>query len=184
MAREGGGCRVTNVDVDGAVNDAEKDDGEAYGGESDDVCDCTSGDDTVGEDRLDTDLGGQLESLFLSLIGGLSSLVLARRALPPAGVAEDPDLTADGAVDPEDETEFEEPRVLTEPLPEAYTAFGVEDGLGGKISVRVEDSLEDGELEGVAVACCEISDDVRESPGRGSFGNGSAGGGEMVPDAG
>jgi len=183
MTREGGGWRA--VDVNGAVNDAEKDDGEAYGGESDDVCDCTSGDDTVGEDRFDTDLGGQLESLFLSLVVDLSSLVLARR-VPLADITEDPDLTADAAVDPEgDETEFEEPapKVLIVLLPEADAAFVVEDGFEGKMSVCVEDSLEDGELEWL-VACCETSDDVRESPGRGSFGNGSAGGGEMVPDAG
>jgi len=130
--REGGGCKVVNVDVDGAVNDAEKDDGEAYGGESDDVCDCTSGDDTVGEDRFDTVLGGQLESLFLSLVVGLSSLVLARR-VPFATVTEDPDLTADAAVDPEGDEPA--PKLLIVPLPEADTPFGVEDGYEGKVSV-------------------------------------------------
>jgi hypothetical protein len=41
ITREGGGCG-DEVDIDGiesAVVDAEKDDGEAYGGESDEMCD-------------------------------------------------------------------------------------------------------------------------------------------------
>lgn len=56
ITREGGGCR-DDGGCDGCDTnvDAEKEDGGAYGGDSDDVCDWTSGDGTVGEDRFDPD---------------------------------------------------------------------------------------------------------------------------------
>ncbi len=91
--REGGDCGgVGGCDV--AV-DAEKEDGGAYGGDSDDVCDWMRGE--GGEDRFDP---SRVESLFLSLFVGLSSL--GRRTLPLAvdGMAVG-DLNADGAADPE-----------------------------------------------------------------------------------
>jgi hypothetical protein len=183
ITREGGDCR--GDDVGSAVVDAEKEDGEAYGGESD-VCDWTSGDDTVGEDRFEADLPGHVESLALSLVGGLSSLALGRRTPPVPDSTEDTDLIADAAVDPkeEDTAAFEESRIElpTAAFPEAAIAFDVDDGMEGFVSVRVEDSLDDGELEEGALVCCDVSDEVRERFGRGTFGSGSVGGGELAPD--
>lgn len=157
ITREGGGCRDDTV-----VDDAEKEDGEAYGGDSDDVCDWTSGDDTVGEGRFDIDLAGHVASLPLSLIVGLSSLEPVRRTLP---LAKDTDLTADAVVDPEgDGTKLLEestPKLATAPLSD------VDDGTGGIVRVRVEDSLDDGEPEEGTLACCDNSEDVRERVGRG-----------------
>lgn len=178
IAREGGACRVDVDDEDGsAVVDAEKEDGEAYGGESDEW-DWTSGDDTVG-DRFEADLAGHVVSLGLSLVVGLSSLELSRRTPPVTDVTEGTDLTASAVVD----TEGGDVRVLEEsvaklpttPLPEADVP------LEGFVSVRVEDSLEDGEPEDGTLACCDISDDVRERLGRGTMGSGSVGGGELAP---
>jgi hypothetical protein len=138
----------------------------------------------VGDDRFDADLEGHVESLPLSLIAGLSSLRLGRRTFPLAGSAEGTDLTADAVVGPEgdDPSVFEEP-VTAVPLPETDNAFDVDDRLGSNVSVRVEDSLEEGEPEEGVLACCDISEEVRERLGRGSFGKGSVGGGEFVPDA-
>jgi hypothetical protein len=180
ITREGGDCR--DDDVGSAVVDAEKEDGEAYGGESD-VCDWTSGDDTVGEDRFEADLAGHVVSLALSLVAGLSSL--GRRAPPLPVSIEDTDLIADTAVDPEgdDTAALRESRLElpTAALPEAAIAIDVDDGTEGFVSVRVEDSLDDGELEGAFVRC-DVSDEVRERFGRGTFGSGSVGGGELAPD--
>jgi hypothetical protein len=183
MTREGGGCG-DGIDIDGTVVDAEKEDGEAYGGDSDDVCDWTSGDDTLGEDRFDADLAGHVESLLLSLPVSLSSRELARRALVLADNPEGTDLTVDAVVDPDDKRLLEEsvPELPRVPLPEADTAFDVEDGSEGIVSVRVEDPLEDGEPEDGALACCDSSEEVRDRLGRGGFGNGSVGGGELVRD--
>ncbi len=183
--REGGGCG----DDGGcdAIVEAEKEDGGAYGGDSDDVCDCTSGDGTVGEDRFDPDRKGHVESLFLSLFVGLSSL--GRRTLPLAVDAmAGEDLNADGAVDPEvDDTRLFEESVAELPtalLPEADNAFDADDGVVGTMSVRVEDSLDDGELVDRPLACRdrELSEDARdERLGLGRPGSGSAGGGELEP---
>lgn len=184
IAREGGACRVDVDDEDGsAVVDAEKEDGEAYGGESDEW-DWMSGDDTVG-DRFEADLAGHVVSLGLSLVVGLSSLELSRLTPPVTDVTEGTALTAGAVVD----TEGGDVRVLEEsvaklpitPLPEADVAFDVDDGIEGFVSVRVEDSLEDGEPEDGTLACCDISDDVRERLGRGTMGSGSVGGGELAP---
>jgi len=95
------------------------------------------------------------------------------------------DLTADAVIDPDgDDT-----RMLEESVPELPTllagadkAFDVDDGFGDIVSVRVEDSLDDGELVEGTLAGCDISEDVRERLGRGSFGNGPAGGWEPEPD--
>lgn len=114
----------------------------------------------------------------------------ARRTLPlvlAAGCTVDGDLTTDGVVEPErddDARTFEEsvPELPTVPLPEADKVFDVDDGIGDIVSVRVEDSLDDGELVEAPPACCDISEDVRERLGRGSLGNGPAGGGELEPD--
>jgi hypothetical protein len=166
-AREGGDGEL--------VVDAEKEEGEAYGGDSGDVCDWTSGDDTDGEDRF-VDLVGHVESLLLSLfIVGET----ARRTLP-LDCVEDGDRTTDVVVSPEGC----ETRTLEESVPELLTAlfsedkaFDVDGGTGDIVSVRVEDSLEDGELvEGPLLGCCDISEDVRVRLGRGSFGNGPTGG--------
>jgi hypothetical protein len=123
--------------------------------------------------------------LLLSLPAGLSSLELGRRALPLADDTEGRDLTANAVVDPEgdDKRVFEEsvPQLLTVSLP-GDTAFDVDGGIEGIVSVRVEDSLEDGEPEEGALACRDISEEVRERLGRGGFGNGSVGGGELVRD--
>ena len=146
ITREGGDCR--DDDAGSAVVDAEKEDGEAYGGESD-VCDWTSGDDTVGEDRFEADRAGHVDvdSLVLSLVVGLSSLALGRRTPPVEGT----DLLADAAVDPEgdDRAAFKESmfELPTAPFAEAVTAFDVDGEMEGFVSVRVEDSLDDGELE-------------------------------------
>jgi hypothetical protein len=83
IARETGACRVDDDEAGRVVVDAEKEDGEAYGGEPD-VCDWARGDDTVGEDRFEADLEGHVESLALSLIVDFSSLELGRRPLPAA----------------------------------------------------------------------------------------------------
>jgi hypothetical protein len=107
ITREIGGC------ADSTVVDAEKEDGEAYGGDSDDVWDWTSGDDTVGEDRFDADLEGHVESLLLSLLASLSSLELGRRAFPLVDNTEGRDLTVDAVVDPEGDDK----RVLMESVP-------------------------------------------------------------------
>jgi hypothetical protein len=170
--REVGGCWDGGVDIDGAVVDAEKDDGEAYGGDSDDMCDWTGNDDPGGEDRFDADLAGQVESLFLSLPVVLSSL--GRRVFPLADGRTGRDLTVDAVVD----TDGDE-RVS---VPEADTVCDVDDGTGGMVSVRVEDSLEDGEPEEGVLACRDVSEEVRERFGRGGLGNGSVGGGELVRD--
>jgi len=122
----------------------------------------------------------------LSLGVGLSSLELGRRTPPVADVTEVTDLTAGAVVD----TEGDDVRVLedsvaelpTTPLPEADVAFDVDDRVEGFVSVRVEDSLEDGEPEDGTLACCDISEDVRERLGRGTIGSGSVGGGELAPD--
>ncbi len=174
ITREGGGCG-DGVDVDGAddaVVDAEKEDGEAYGGDSNDACDW-SDDDLGGEDRFDADLVGHVESLLLSLPVVFSSLALGRCVFPLGR-----DLTVDAVVDPDG---YE--RVFVESVPEADTACDVDDGTGGIVSVRVEDSLEDGEPEEGALACRDMSEEVRERLGRGGDGNGSVGGGELVRDS-
>jgi hypothetical protein len=95
-------------------------------------------------------------------------------------------LTADAAIDPEvDEVRvFDDsaPALPIALLPEAdVVAFDVGDGIKGFVSVRVEDSLEDGEPEEGTLGCCDISDDARERLGRGTFGSGSVGGGELAP---
>jgi hypothetical protein len=136
------------------------------------MCDWTGSDDPGGEDRFDTDLAGQVESLFLSLPVVLSSL--GRRVFPLADGRAGRDLTVDAVVD----TDGDE-RVS---VPEADTVCDVDDGIGGIVSVRVEDSLEDGEPEEVALACRDVSEEVRERFGRGGLGNGSVGGGELVRD--
>lgn len=120
-------------------------------------------------------------SLALSLVVGLSSLEFGRRTPPVTDVTEGTDLTASAVVD----TEGDDVRVLeesvaklpTNPLPEA----DVDDRVEGFVSVRVEDSLEDGEPDDGALACCDISEDVRERLGRGTIGSGSVGGGELAP---
>ena len=123
--------------------------------------------------------------MLLSLPAGLSSLELGRRALPLADDTEGRDLTVNAAVDPEgdDKRVFEEsvPQLLAVSLP-GDTAFDVDGGIEGIVSVRVEDSLEDGEPEDGALACRDTSEEVRERLGRGGFGNGSVGGGELVRD--
>ena len=119
----------------------------------------------------------------MSLGVGFSSLELCRRTPPVADVT---DLTAGPVVD----TEGDDVRVLedsvavlpTTPLPEADVAFDVDDRVEGFVSVRVEDSLEDGEPDDGTLACCDISEDVRERLGRGTIGSGSVGGGELAPD--
>jgi len=181
MTREGGGCGDGgSCEDDGGCDaivdvDAEKEDGGAYGGDSD-VCDCPSGDGTVGEDRFDPDRSGQVvESLFFSLFVGLSSL--GRRVLPLTAVTMvGEDRNADGAMDPEaDGTGLS---VATTPLQEAFDA---DIGVVGMVSVRVEDSLDDGELEDRPLACRELSEDPRERLDLGTLGKGSAGGGELEP---
>ena len=123
--------------------------------------------------------------MLLSLPAGLSSLELGRRALPLADDTEGRDLTVNAAVDPEgdDKRVFEEsvPQLLAVSLA-GDTAFDVDGGIEGIVSVRVEDSLEDGEPEDGALACRDTSEEVRERLGRGGFGNGSVGGGELVRD--
>ena len=171
--REGGGCWDGGVDI--AVVDAEKDDGEAYGGDSDDIWDWTGSDDPGGEDRFDTDLVGQVESLFLSLPMILSSL--GRRVFPLADGRAGRDLVVDAVADNDDDG-----KVFEESVPEADTVCDVDEGTGGIVSVRVEDSLEDGEPEERALACRDVSEEVRERFGRGGVGNGSVGGGELVRD--
>jgi hypothetical protein len=86
------------------------------------------------------------------------------------------DRTTDVVVGPD--------RTLEESVPELPTAlfsedraFDVDGGIGDIVSVRVEDSLEDG-VEG-PLGCCDISEGVRVRLGRGSFGNGPTGG-ELV----
>ena len=76
------------------------------------MCDWTSGDDTLGEDRFDADLAGHVESLLLSLL--LSSLAeLGRRELPLVDNTEGRDLTVDAVFDPE----RDDKRVLVESVP-------------------------------------------------------------------
>lgn len=179
ITREGGGCGDEGVDINGvgsAVVDAEKEDGEAYGGDSDDICDWTGKDDPGGEDRFDADLAGHVESLLLSLPVVLSSL--DRRVFPLADGRAGGDLAVDAVVDPDGDE-----RVFKGSVPEADTVCDVDDGIGGIVSVRVEDSLEDGEPEEGALACRDRSEEVRERLGRGGFGNGSLGGGELVRDS-
>jgi hypothetical protein len=172
----GGGDEVDIDGTDGAVVDAENDDGEAYGGDSDEMCDWTGSDDPGGEDRFDTDLAGHVESLLLSLPAVLSSL--GRRVFPLADGREGRDLTVDAVIDTDgDESVFEES------VPEADTVCDVDEGIGGIVTVRVEDSLEDGDPEEGALACRDISEEVRERFGRGGLGNGSVGGGELVRDS-
>jgi hypothetical protein len=93
------------------------------------------------------------------------------------------DLNADGAVVPEadgarllEESVVEPPTV---PPPEADNAFDADSGVVGTVSVRVEDSLDDGELVDRPLACRELSEDVRVRLRLGTPGNGSAGGGEL-----
>jgi hypothetical protein len=176
IAREGAGGGE-GVDIDGTdVVDAEKDDGEAYGGDSDEMCDWTGSDNPGGEDRFDTDLAGHVESLLLSLPAVLSSLV--RRVFPLEDGRAGRDLAVDAVIDTDgDESVFEES------VPEAETVCDVDDGIEGTVSVRVEDSLEDGEPEERALACRDVSEEVRERFGRGGFGSGSVGGGELVRDS-
>lgn len=179
ITREGGGCGDEGIDIDGAdgaVVDAEKQDGEAYGGDSDDRCDWTGSDDPGGEDRFDADLAGHVESLLLSLPVVLSSL--GRRVFPLADSRAGRDLTVDAVVG----TDGDE-RVFEESVPEADTVCDVDDGIEGIVSVRVEDSLEDGEPEEGALACRDMSEEVRERFGRGGLGNGSVGGGELARDS-
>ncbi len=177
--REEGGCGggVVNIDTaDGAIVDAEKEDGEAYGGDSDDMCDWTGSGGRGGEDRFDADLAGHVESLLLSLLVVLSSL--GRRVFPLADSRVGRDLTVDAVVD----TDGDE-RVSEEPVPEADTECSVEDGTERIVNVRVEDSLEDGEAEEGALACRDMSEEVRERFGRGGLGNGSVGKGELDHDS-
>jgi hypothetical protein len=93
------------------------------------------------------------------------------------------DLNADGAVDPEvDGTRLFEESVVeppTVPLPEADNAFDADNGEVGTVSVRVEDSLDDGELVDRPLACRALSEDVRVRLGLGRPGSGSVGGGEL-----
>lgn len=166
---------MDGADIDGAVVDAEKEDGEAYGGDSDDACDWTGSEDPGGEDRFDADLAGHVESLLLSLPVVLSSL--DRRVFPLADRRAGRDLTVDAV----DDTDGDE-RVIEESVPEADTPCDVDEGIEGIMTVRVEDSLEDGEPEEGALACREMSEEVRERFGRGGVGNGSVGGGEFVRD--
>jgi hypothetical protein len=88
------------------------------------------------------------------------------------------DRNADGAVVPKVDV-FEESVALA-PLPEA-DACDADSGVAGTVSVRVEDSLDDGELVDRLLACRELSEDARERLGLGTLGNGSAGGGELEP---
>jgi hypothetical protein len=176
ITREGGGCEDGGVDIDGAVVDAEKEDGEAYGGNSDDMCDWTGSDEPGGEDRFDADLAGHVESLPLSLPVALSSL--GRRVFPLAESTAGRDLTVDAVVDTD-----RDDRLFEESVPEAGTVCDVDDGIEGIVSVRVEDSLEDGEPEEGALACRDVSEEVRERFGRGGLGNASVGGGELVRDS-
>lgn len=131
-------------------------------------------------DRFDPDRRGHVvESLFLSLFVSLSSL--GRRVLPLAVVTmEGVDRNADGAMDPEeDSTELFEESVAAA----ADSVFDAGNGgVVGIVSVRVEDSLDDGELEVRPLACRELSEEAREMLGLGTLGNGSAGGGELEPN--
>ena len=178
ITREGGNCGDEVVDIDGAgsaVVDAEKQDGDAYGGDSDEMCDWTGSDDPGGEDRFDADLAGHVESLFLSLPVVLSSL--GRRVFPLADSRAGTDLTVDAAVDTDgDEGVFEES------VPEADTICDVGDGIEGIVSIRVGDPREDGEPEERVLACRDVSEEVRERFGRGGLGNDSVGG-ELVRDS-
>ena len=126
-------------------------------------------------DRFDPDRRGQVvESLLLSLFVDLSSL--GRRVLPLAVVTmEGVDRNADGAVDPR---LFEESVVAA-----GDSVFDADNGgVVGTVSVRVEDSLDDGELEVRPLACRVLSEEARETLGLGTLGNGSAGGGELEPN--
>jgi hypothetical protein len=136
----------------------------------------TGSDDPGGEDRFDADLAGHVESLFLSLPIILSSL--GRRVFPLADGRAGRDLAVDAVVDTDGDD-----RVFEESVPEADTVCDVDDGMGGIVSVRVEDSLEDGEPEEGAPVCRDVSEEVRERFGRGGLGNGSVGGGELVRES-
>ena len=115
-----------------------------------------------------------MESLVLSLPVVLSLLV--RRVFPLADGRAGRDLTVDAVAD----TDGDE-WVFDESVPEADTVCDVDNGIEGIVSVRVEDSLEDGEPEeGAALACRDSSEEVRERLGRG---NGSVDGGELVSDS-
>jgi len=87
---------------------------------------------------------------------------------------------ADGAVVPEVDVTglFEESVAIA---PEADNVFDADNGVAGTVSVRVEDSLDDGELVDRLLACRELSEDARDRLGLGTLGNGSAGGGELEP---
>lgn len=99
-----------------------------------------------------------------------------------AGTMAGEDRNADGAVDPElERARLFEASVALVPPPEAGNAFDADNGAVGTVSVRVEDSLDDGELVDRLLACRELSEDARERLGRGTLGNGSAGGGELEP---
>ena len=179
VTREGGDCGDEVVDIGGAgsaVVDAEKQDGDAYGGDSDDMCDWTGSDDPGGEDRFDADLAGHVGSFFLSLPVALSSL--GRRVFPLADSRAGRDMTVDAAVDTDGDEE-----VFEESVPEADTVCDVDHGIEGIASVRVEDSREDGEPEEGVLACRDVSsEEVRERFGRGGLGNDSVSG-ELVRDS-
>lgn len=111
-----------------------------------------------------------MESLFFSLLVDFSSL---GRREPPLVVATmaGGERNADGAVVPVEES--------VAVAPEAGDGFDADNGAAGMVSVRVEDSLDEGELR--LLACRELSEDARERLGLGTLGNGSAGGGELEP---
>jgi len=93
------------------------------------------------------------------------------------------DRNADGAVDPAlDGARLFEDSVAVALLPEADNAFGADNGGEGTVSVRVEDSLDDGEFEDRPLGCRELSEDARDMLGLGTLGNGSEGGGELEPN--
>jgi hypothetical protein len=178
ITSEGDGCGDGAVDIDGAdgaVVDAEKEDGEAYGGDSDNMCDWT-GSEAGGKDRFEAGLAGHVKSLLLPLPVVLSSF--GRRVFPLAESRAGRDLTVNAVVD----TGGDE-RVFEEFVPEADTVCDVDDGIEDIVRARVEDSLEDGEPEEGALACRDTSEEVRERLGRGALGDGSVGGGELVRDS-
>ena len=115
--------------------------------------------------------------MFLSLLVGLSSLGRRTGPLAVDTTVGGGDLNADGAVDPGTRVSVVEPPTV--PLPEAHDAFDADNGAVGTMSVRLEDSLDDGELDDRLLACRELSEDPRERLDLGRPGSGSAGGGEL-----
>ena len=103
---------------------------------------------------------------------------LGRRVVPLPDGRAGRDLTVDAVVVTDGDD-----KVFEESVPEADTVCDVDDGIEGIVSVRVEDSLEDGEPEEGVFACRDVSEEVRERFGRGALGNGSVGGGELVRDS-